>query len=60
MQSKRSEQILLAQMQRSDLEGKLPFDLPKIQSLQFKDSKELNKILPQTIETQLARFNLFG
>jgi len=60
MQSKRSEQILLAQMQRSDLEGKLPFDLPKIQSLQFKDSKELNKILPQAIETQLARFNLFG
>lgn len=60
MQSKRSEQILLTQMQRPDLEGQLPFDLPKLQSLQFKDSKELNKMLPQVIETQLTRFNLFS
>jgi hypothetical protein len=60
IQSKRSEQILLAQMQRPDLAGQLPFDLPKIQTLQFKDGKELDKILPSVIEIQLARFNLFS
>lgn len=60
IQTKRTEQILLTQMQRSDLSGQLPFDLPKIQSLQYQDSKELNKMLPQTIETGLARFNLFS
>ena len=60
IQTKRTEQILLTQMQRSDLSGQLPFDLPKIQSLQYQDSKELNKMLPQTIETGLARYNLFS
>lgn len=60
IQSKRSEQILLAQMQRPDLAGQLPFDLPKIQTLQFKDGKEVDKILPPAIEIQLARFNLFS
>lgn len=60
IQTKRTEQILLTQMERSDLSGQLPFDLPRIQTLQYKDSKELNKILPQTIETGLARFNLFS
>ncbi|QSJ15217.1 hypothetical protein JYQ62_25650 [Nostoc sp. UHCC 0702] len=59
MQSKRSEQILLAQMQRPDIEGQFPFDLPTQQILQFKDSKELNKILKAAIENQLARFKLF-
>lgn len=60
IQSKRTEQILLTQMQRSDLSGQLPFDLPNYQSLQFKDNKELKKILPQMIETQLQRFSLFA
>ncbi|BAY08560.1 hypothetical protein [Calothrix sp. NIES-2098] len=59
IQSKRSEQILLAQMQRADLEGDFPFDLPKQQILQFQDSKELNKILTGAIKAQLARFKLF-
>ncbi|OUL23541.1 hypothetical protein [Nostoc sp. 106C] len=59
IQSKRSEQILLAQMQRPDLEGDFPFDLPKQQILQFQDSKELNKILTGAIKAQLARFKLF-
>ncbi|WP_026734645.1 hypothetical protein [Fischerella sp. PCC 9605] len=59
IQSKRTEQILLAQMQRPDLSGKFPFDLPPTQILQFQDSIELNKILLQTIETQLMRFKLF-
>jgi hypothetical protein len=59
IQSKRSEQILLAQMQRPDLEGEFPFDLPKQQILQFQDSTELNKILTDAIQAQLARFKLF-
>lgn len=57
--SKRTEQILLANMQRQDLPGQFPFDLPTSQILQFKDSKELNKILTDTLLTQLARFRLF-
>jgi hypothetical protein len=28
--------------------------------LQFKDGKELNQILPKTIETQLQRYSLFS
>ncbi|MBW4563036.1 MAG: hypothetical protein KME32_18180 [Mojavia pulchra JT2-VF2] len=59
IQSKRSEQILLAQMQRPDLEGEFPFDLPKQQILQFQDSAELNQILTGAITAQLARFKLF-
>lgn len=60
IQSKRSEQILLAQMQRQDCIGEFPFDLAATQIIQFKDSRELNKILPQTIENTLARFRLFA
>ena len=60
IQSKRSEQILLAQMQRPDLSGQFPFDLPNYQCLQFKNGGELNKMLPTTIEKQLYRFNLFS
>jgi hypothetical protein len=60
IQSKRSEQILLAQMQRPDLEGEFSFDLPKQQILQFKDSTELNQILTGAIAAQLARFKLFS
>ncbi len=60
IQSKRSEQILLSQMQRLDLQGQFPFDLPNHQYLQFKNATELNKILPQVIETKLHRFKLFS
>lgn len=59
IQSKRSEQILLAQMQRQDIAGQFPFDLPTPQILLFQDIKELHKILTKSIETQLARFKLF-
>jgi hypothetical protein len=59
IQSKRTEQILLSHMQRPEMPGQFPFDLPPSQILQFKDSKELNKILTPTLETQLARFKLF-
>jgi hypothetical protein len=60
LQSKRSEQILLFQMQRPDLPGQFAFDLPRSQILEFADSTDLDKILSQAIETQLARFKLFS
>jgi hypothetical protein len=59
IQSKRTEQILLLQMQRSDLPGQFPFDLPPTQMLLYKDAKELNKMLTSTLEVQLGRFKLF-
>ena len=60
IQSKRTEQILIVQMQRPELPGQFPFDLPQTQILQFKNIRELNKILPGAIETQLVRFKLFA
>jgi hypothetical protein len=56
---KRIEQILLAQMERSDLPGQFPFDLPSRNRLPFRNKTELNKTLPSVIETQLQRFNLY-
>lgn len=60
LQSKRSEQILLAQMERPEMKGQFPFDLPKYQKLSFKDATELEKMLPSAIEAQLGRYNLFS
>ncbi|MGB3207362.1 MAG: hypothetical protein WBB28_20440 [Crinalium sp.] len=60
LQCKRSEQILLVQMQRPDFEGELPFDLPNHQQLLFKTADELHQTLPQMIDTLLQRFNLFS
>jgi len=62
MYSKRTEQILLIQMQPEDLAllGQVPFDLPSTQILQFQDGAELDKMLPQVIEMQLGRFKLFS
>jgi hypothetical protein len=58
LQCKRTEQILLTQMERSGMTGQFPFDIPVRQRLLFHNKTELRKILPQTIETQLQRFNL--
>jgi hypothetical protein len=58
LQCKRSEQLLLVQMERPDLPGQFPFDLPSHQRLLFKDSKDLHQTLPKLIRTQLQRFNL--
>ncbi len=58
--NKRSEQIVVAQMYRQELSGQYPFELPSSQVLPFKDSAELNRLLPQLLETQLHRFNLFS
>lgn len=58
LQSKRSDQILLVQMERSDMPGQFPFDLPSQNRLVFKDKTQLRKSLPKAIESQLQRFNL--
>ncbi|MBD1920640.1 hypothetical protein H6F77_05995 [Microcoleus sp. FACHB-831] len=60
LQSKKTEQILLVQMERTDLSGQLTFDLPNHQQLFFKNAAELDKMLPTVIETLLQRFNLFS
>lgn len=57
--SKRPEQILLLQMERSDLAGQFPFDLPNYQQLLFQKPEELKKTLPSVLEGLLQRFNLF-
>lgn len=59
LQAKRSGQILLVQMQRPDLSGKYPFDLPNHQQLSFKTATEVSKVLPRVLETLLQRFNLW-
>jgi hypothetical protein len=58
LQCKRTEQILLTQMDRSTINGQFPFDLPSGNRLLFRNKAELHKTLPQAIETQLQRFNL--
>lgn len=58
LQCKRSEQILLTQMERPDLPGQFPFDLPSQNRLLFKDKTQLHKLLPGMVKTQLQRFNL--
>lgn len=58
LQCKRTEQILLAQMERTSVNGQFPFDLPSSNRLMFKAKTDLHKVLPQAVETQLLRFNL--
>lgn len=58
--NKRLEQIVIAQMYRKELSGQYPFDLPRSQILAFTGSQELNRLLPQLLEMQLQRFNLFS
>jgi len=60
LQSKRSEQIMLVKMERPEMWGMFPFDLPNYQRLSFKDAAELDKMLPTAIEAQLGRYNLFS
>jgi hypothetical protein len=60
LQSKSREQILLAQMERPEMKGQFPFDLPNYQRIWFKDAAELDQMLPSAIEAQLGRYNLFS
>ncbi len=58
LQCKRPEQILLTQMERPDLPGQFPFDLPSENRLLFKDKAQLRKSLPSLVQSALQRFNL--
>lgn len=60
LQCKRPEQILLAQLERDDLAGQFPFDLPNSSRVLFQTKNELRKSLTATLEEQLQRFNLMG
>ena len=56
---KRSEQIVLAQMERSEMGGHFPFDVPTDSRVLFKDKVSLHKVFPKAVELALQRFNLF-
>ena len=58
LQSKRAEQIILAQMERTDMPGQFPFDTPTRNRLSFEKKSELTKELPQLLKERLQRFNL--
>ncbi len=58
LQSKRPEQIILAQMERPDLPGQFPFDTPTRNRLSFTKQAELRKALLQILQERLQRFNL--
>jgi hypothetical protein len=58
LQCKRIEQIILTQMDRADIAGQFPFDVPNNNRLLFRNKTDLHKSLPQAIETQLQRFSL--
>ncbi|NET59696.1 MAG: hypothetical protein F6K47_27165 [Symploca sp. SIO2E6] len=58
LSAKRQEQILLVQMERPNLSGQFPFDLPNYQQLSFKTPNDLQSSLSTVMETMLQRFNL--
>ena len=58
--AKRTEQILLTKMERSDLLGQFPFDLPNYQQLLFQTPDNLRQTLPSVMESLLQRFNLLS
>jgi hypothetical protein len=58
LQCKRSEQVLLLSMERSDGLGQFPFDIQPRSRLNFQSAKELAKTLPEAIEAQLSPFSL--
>lgn len=60
LQCKRKEQILLTQLEREDIPGQFPFDLPNQNRLLFRDKAQLRKTLLPLLQTQLKRFNLFS
>ncbi len=58
LQSKRPEQLLLVQLTRQEMPGQFSFDLPVQNRLNVASAKELHKLLPAAVESQLQRFNL--
>lgn len=59
IQNKDNGQILLVEMERSDLDGTLPFDMVNYKQLSFKNKDKLKKTLPQLIDVLLQRYSLF-
>ena len=59
IQTKDNGQILLLDMERSDLKGMKPFDMAGYKQLSFTDEKQLAKSLPKLINTLLQRYSLF-
>lgn len=59
IQTKDNGQILLLDMERSDLEGVKPFDMAGYKQLRFTDKRQLAKSLPKLLETLLQRYSLF-
>ena len=59
IQNKDNGQILLVNMERPKLEGKVPFDMVGYKQLGFRDAKELEKTLPKLVDTLLQRYSLF-
>ena len=57
---KRTEQILLTQLERSDLPGQFPFDVPNHNRLTFHDKAQLHKTLPALVQAHLQRFSLWS
>ena len=59
IQNKDNGQILLVNMERPDLVGKLPFDMVGYKQLSFTDGDRLSKTLPKLVDTLLQRYSLF-
>jgi len=47
-------------MDRPELPGRFPFDLPHYQQLLFQKPEELSQTLPSVLETLLQRYNLLA
>ena len=60
LQCKRPEQIILAQMERTDVAGQFPFDLPGQNRLIFQTAAEMRKSRPELVKERLQRFNLLA
>lgn len=58
--TKRPGQILLLYMERPDLRGTFPFDLPQHRQLGFKTATDLSQMLPPALETLLQRYHLLS
>ncbi|HEY9770165.1 MAG TPA: hypothetical protein V6C71_17025 [Coleofasciculaceae cyanobacterium] len=59
IQTKDHGQILLLNMERSDLTGVIPFDMAGYKQLSFTNKSQLAKSLPKLLETLLQRYSLF-
>lgn len=58
LSTKRPEQLLVVQMERSDLPGQFPFDIAAQHKLEFTSKSALQKSLPKMLDAKLQRFSL--